>query len=47
MAGFTYRLYLENDLENGEDIGSFATAVSNWPNGDEFYSGGHTSASAA
>ena len=26
MAGFTYRLYL---LENGEDIGSFAIAVSN------------------
>lgn len=38
MSGFTYRLY----LENGEDIGSFATAVPDWSVGDEFFSGDHT-----
>lgn len=38
MSGFTYRLY----LENGEDIGSFATAVPDWSIGDEFFSGDHT-----
>ena len=34
-VAFRYRLY----LENGEDIGEFATAVSAWAIGDEFISG--------
>ena len=37
MSGFIYRLY----LENGEDIGSFATAVPDWSVGDEFFNRDH------
>lgn len=37
MSGFTYRLY----LENGEDIGNFATAVPTWSTGDEFFNRDH------
>lgn len=37
MAGFTYRLY----LENGEDIGTFTTAVLDWDVGMEFVSSDH------
>ena len=37
MSGFTYRLY----LENGEDIGNFATAVPTWSIGDEFFDRDH------
>lgn len=32
---FTFRLY----LENGEDVGTFATAAPDWRVGDEFRSG--------
>ena len=32
---FTYRLY----LENGEDVGTFATAAPDWNVGDEFRTG--------
>lgn len=38
MAGFRFRLY----LENGEDIGHFTTGVLVWKVGDEFYNGDHT-----
>jgi hypothetical protein len=37
MAGFTYRLY----LANGEDVGTFTTAVPDWRVGDEFISRDH------
>ena len=37
MSGFKFRLY----LENGEDIGSFATAVPDWSVGDEFFNSDH------
>lgn len=35
MAGFTFRLY----VENGEDVGSFTTAVPNWDLGMTFQTG--------
>lgn len=35
MAGFTFRLY----LENGEDVGTFTTAVPNWDLGMSFRTG--------
>jgi len=38
MAGFTYRLY----LEDGNDIGTFTTAVPDWGVGMELISGDHT-----
>ena len=38
MAGFTFRLY----LEDGNDIGTFATAVPDWSVGMEFFDSGHT-----
>ena len=37
MSGFNFRLY----LENGEDIGNFATAVPDWSVGDEFFNRDH------
>lgn len=37
MSGFTYRLY----LENGEDMGTFATADPDWSVGDEFFNADH------
>jgi hypothetical protein len=37
VSGFNFRLY----LENGEDIGSFATAVPDWSLGDEFFNSQH------
>ena len=38
MAGFTYRLY----LADGNDIGTFTTAVPDWDIGMTFISGDHT-----
>lgn len=38
MAGFRYRLY----LENGEGIGKFTTAAPVGSIGDAFYDGSHT-----
>ena len=37
MAGFTYRLY----LEDGNDIGTITTAVPDWDIGMEFINGDH------
>ena len=37
VSGFNFRLY----LENGEDIGTFATAVPDWSVGDEFFDSAH------
>lgn len=37
MAGFTYRLY----LEDGNDIGTFATAVPDWSVGMTLINGDH------
>ena len=38
MSGFNFRLY----LENGEDIGTFATAVPDWSVGMEFFDSDHS-----
>ena len=38
MSGFRFRLY----LQNGEDVGTFTTAVPDWKLGDVFLTGdGH------
>ena len=37
MSGFNFRLY----LENGEDIGTFSTAVPDGSVGDEFFNSDH------
>jgi hypothetical protein len=37
MAGFTFRLY----LEDGNDIGTFETAVPDWSVGMEFFNRDH------
>lgn len=37
MSGFSFRLY----LEDGNDIGSFATSVPDWEIGDVFYNRDH------
>ena len=38
MSGFKFRLY----LEDGNDIGSFETAVPDWSVGMEFFDRDHT-----
>jgi hypothetical protein len=37
VSGLNFRLY----LENGDDIGDFATAVPDWSVGDEFFNSQH------